>query len=166
MKRLFERLGLTLFCMLAVSVAYASDANTVQIGGFWADVIRPYVVDLISALLTVFISAVLLVLKQKLGLDVDAKERDALHSAAMSGALQAVAKLDGPLGDVAINVGNPMVASGVEWAMKAAPDAIKHFGMSPDDVAALVQAKLGQLQMSHGVAPQVALPQNILPKTP
>jgi hypothetical protein len=44
-----------------------------------------------------------------------------------------------------IEVGNPAVASAVNLVLKSAPDALAHFGITPESVAQKIVAKLPQV---------------------
>lgn len=109
-------------------------------------ILEPYLLTLFSVAVSALIGWVAIVIKSKFGLDIDANMRNAVQTAATNAAGALVAKMEGPIGNVSIDVKSQLVKDGADMVIAKVPDAINHFKLSPDDLAALVQAKLGILQ--------------------
>lgn len=108
--------------------------------------LEPYLLMLFSVLVSALLGWVAIVIKNKFGLDIDAHMRDTIQTAATNAAGSLVAKLEGPIGNASIDVRSQLVKDGVDMVIAKVPDAISHFKLSPEDVAALIQAKLGIMQ--------------------
>lgn len=118
--------------------------TAVDVGGIYGG-FRPYIVDIVGSLITLGVGWLLVLLKSKFNLDIDASHRDALQSALTNGAGLALNKLGNSLQGKSIEVGNPAVASAVNLVLKSAPDALAHFGITPQSVAEKIVAKLPQV---------------------
>jgi len=107
---------------------------------------EPYLLMLFSVLVSALLGWVAIVIKNKFGLDIDAHMRDTIQTAATNAAGSLVAKLEGPIGNASIDVRSQLVKDGVDMVIAKVPDAISHFKLSPEDLAAIIQAKLGIMQ--------------------
>lgn len=76
---------------------------------------------------------------KRLGLDTDKLNREALQTAITNGALEAVRQAGGP--GKALRIDNWHLTSGFQQAMRGAPDAIKYFGIGPEEVEKRVLAQ-------------------------
>jgi hypothetical protein len=128
--------------LLAVP-AMAQESTQVAVGGLYAT-IRPYLADLIGLAAVAVIGVLAKLIKDKFGIDIEARHREALHSAAVSGINVALSKLDDKAGSITIDVKNKLIADALNYAIKAAPDAIKHFGLDAqrDKLKAIIESKL------------------------
>lgn len=98
------------------------------------DILAPHIVTLLSALIAAAIAYATKLLRDYTGVQIQKKLRDDLHSAAMTGIRKALQK--GLGSDAAI-------VEATSWVQtKGAPDAVKAFQMSADDIAAVVASKL------------------------
>lgn len=95
-------------------------------------------IAVVSAVASVAIAWLSIQANRKWGVEIDAKHREALHSALETGARKAAAKYV-PTG---IHIDSKPVAEIVAWAAKSTPDAIKHFGVSPETLAEMAVAKM------------------------
>ena len=143
--------ALTLICLAlvaSVDLAIAQEAAKIEIGGLYAT-IRPYLADLVGLAVLAVIGVATKFIKEKFGIDIEAKHREALHSAAVTGLNTALSKFDIKAAGVTIEVKNRLIAEAANYAIKAVPDAIKFFKLDErrDDLKAIIEAKL-----------QVALP--------
>jgi len=109
-------------------------------------ILEPYLVTLVSVFASALVGWVAIVIKNKFGLDIDAHMRETIQTAATNAAGALVAKMEGPLGNVSIDVRSRLVKDGVDMVIAKVPDAINHFKLSPEDLAAIIQAKLGIMQ--------------------
>lgn len=122
-------------------IAFAQD-TTVRVG----DILSPWVEMLMSAV-SVIIGGVLLYIstwvKAKFGIDIEARHREALQAALQNGAGLVLAKVSNKVDSVTIDMRHPLVKQAVQYVMESAPDAIQNFGLSPQQLAEKVIAKLG-----------------------
>lgn len=161
MKRLFLYpilAALALVCFVGSVFAAEATATpaTVNLGGF-AKFLADYVVPSLGALIGVGIAYLANLLKTKWNLDIDASQRDSLHAALTNAASLLVQKGVTALDGKTVNVGNPMVAEAVNYVQQAAPGALAHFGLGPDDIAQKLAAKLPQ------IAPLAMAPVGVAP---
>ncbi|MDO6587316.1 hypothetical protein Q4543_17530 [Salipiger sp. 1_MG-2023] len=99
------------------------------------DVATPAIVALFGALLTAIINSAAATLKAKTGIEIEARHRDALHAAILSGV------------NVALSEGlepSELLERGVAYAKRSVPDAIQHFAPSDDMLRDMVKAKAEQ----------------------
>jgi hypothetical protein len=113
---------------IAVSPAYA---DAISIGQAFSSGLQPYVDAAASALIAALIGWVLMVVKAKFNVDIDAQHRAALTAFLQRQASSLVADGAVKLRGVKIEVSNPAVASAANTALNAIPDALKHFGLTP-----------------------------------
>lgn len=137
--------------LFAVSPALAAMDTIITGTDFWT-LIQPFVVDVGVAVLTVLGGWLFAMIKRKFGLDIDAKNRDALHSAAVTGINLALAKLGTKLQGTSVDVHSAVIASAIQWVEKSVPDALSHFGVTPATLDDLVVSKLTQVLGSDGTA--------------
>lgn len=92
----------------------------------------------VGLLLTALIGWVSMVLNKKYGMDIEARHREALHSALLSGARLAIA---GKL------TGSAAIAVNRKYTVEAAPDAVRAFKLDErlDKLDELAESKLEQL---------------------
>ncbi len=87
------------------------------------DIIEPHLIELIGAVVAAAITVASLAIRQYLGITIDAKHRDALHQALMSGAEAAVAE--------GFGAGIDLVKErAIEHARASVPDALKRLDPS------------------------------------
>ncbi len=96
----------------------------------------PGVMEVIAALLMFVIGWASLTLKTRLGLDIEARHRDALHSAVMSGVQAA---MEGNLS------GQQAADMAVDYVRQSVPDAIRYLGAPDGVLMGLAKAKLKDL---------------------
>ncbi|MBD9528667.1 hypothetical protein IB235_17765 [Paracoccus sp. PAR01] len=105
------------------------------------NVIAPSSVELIGAVLTAFIGWLALMLRQRFGIEIEARHREALHWALYSAAQLAIAqKLTGP---AAINLIKGYV-------IRSVPDAMASLNPSSQVLSDLAKAKLEQVAAEKG----------------
>lgn len=106
------------------------------------DAVRPYLVEIGSVLILAFVTWLSSWLRATFKVSMDEAHRAALHSALENGARLAVEKLDAAISGKTIPVGYPLIATGVEYVLTYSPDAVAHFGLTPERVADMIRAKL------------------------
>lgn len=98
--------------------------------------VLPHLLEIMAALLTTVLSAAALKAKAKWGIEIEAKHREALHSAIMSGIMAATAqKL----------TGGRVIDFALAHARSSSPDAITALQASQAVLQNLAEAKLKQL---------------------
>ena len=106
------------------------------------------------AVLAPLLIAVIVKLFQKLGLDTEALNRDALQQAITKGALEAVARAGGPA--VATSVPDAAVRAGVDQVLASVPDAIAKFKVPTAEIAKRVEAQAVAIVQTTPAVPSVA----------
>lgn len=83
---------------------------------------------------------------RKWGIDIEAKHREALHSAARTGVDRLLAKAAPAVGGLSVDVKSQIAADGVKWVLRSVPDAVKYFKLEDkvDVIEQIVLAKLGE----------------------
>jgi hypothetical protein len=127
------------FLLLASSAARA-DA-LVAVGEIWTGLV-PYIVAAIGALISAAVGWLVYLVNKKLGLSIDDSLRDSLQTAAANAAGLVVNGLGHRLSGATIDVRSELVADAVNYVLKAAPDAVVHFGLTPEAVAEKILALL------------------------
>lgn len=143
-------------CLLAVSVQFGMDAlaqpaNTapsvadtrVQIGGLYST-IRPMIADLLGLLVVAALGYISTLAKTRFGITIDKGMKDSLHASAVTGINMALGQLNGRLDNLSVDVKNKVLADALNYLVRAAPDAIKHFGLDEKQGALMdiLKAKL------------------------
>ncbi len=116
----------------------------------WALFVSP------RAVLAVLLARVSLAAKNRLGLDIEKRHQDALHSALMSGVRAALQRG---------SVGEAIVAEAVRYAQSSVPDAIAKLAPAGGVLAELARAKIDEIARAS-IMPkvEVALPAQMDPR--
>lgn len=140
--------------VLVTSAALAQDTS-VPVEDVFAP-FRPYVAEIVSVLVVVFMGWLTTWLRSLFKVNLDEKHRAALHSALENGARLALEKLDASLKGKKVDVGTQLVKTGLDYVLKYSPDAINYFGLSPEKVREMLLAKLAPPPEAAAVAEAVA----------
>lgn len=127
----------------ASTAELAGEAPTVFPAAELVGFLSPYIQAVVSGFVLAVLSVLTPVLKQRWGLDIEARHREALHSALMTGVRDGLGVLQVKAGSTAIEVRSAVVAHAIAWARSSVPDALAKFQLDRDDEAAL--AKLEKL---------------------
>jgi hypothetical protein len=142
--------GLALLLLAANAEAQAPTAGDAIFG-----VIRPYLVELAGVFVAALAAWLFKLLREKLGIDIEAKHRDALQAALTNAAGLVINRAGGLAGALALPNSNPIVQQGVSYVIEATPDALRHFGITPEEARRVLteklEAKIGVL-ISTGAA--------------
>lgn len=133
----FLTLGLAYY-----SVAHAQESTQIVVG----DLVAPWLemlVGAVSILITAILGWLAAQLKMKTGIDIEARHREALQTALTNAAGLALSKLGDTAKDTKIDVRSPIIRDSILYVNKAVPDAVKNFGLSPDQLAEKLVAKIG-----------------------
>lgn len=110
------------------------------------DGLLPYIVSTIGGIIVLIGGLLTVWLKQKFNIDIDQKHRDAWQQSAQNAAGALLARGAVKIEESGkISVQSEAMASVVNTVMERVPDAIKHFGFTPNDIQNLIVAKIPQV---------------------
>lgn len=132
--------------------AFAADDTSVSILPVYK-LLEPYLVMIVGIVVTTALGWIGMLIKSRFGIELDASMNAKIQSAAMNAAGAVIARMEGPLGNAAIDLRSPIVKQGVDLLLSKVPDAIAHFGLGPDELARIIQGKIGILQATSSPAP-------------
>lgn len=124
--------------VLSASPAFAQ-IDTPSIFGSW----RPYIVEIVGIAIAAALGWIFELIRRRTGLDIEAKHREALQSALTNAAGLVIAKTGDALEGFKPSTGNVRMDEGIVYVLKSVPDAIAYFGLTPDKLRDLLEAKLG-----------------------
>lgn len=146
MKRFCSRGLWAAFFVVLAAPAFAQ--TEVGASGIY-NVLQPYLVAIVSVLAAAIAGWLAELLRRKFNLDIDAAHRDALQTAIANGAGLLIGKAASSLADKKLDLKSVALAEAVNYVLQAVPDAIRHFGITPEAVAEKIRAKLPQVASSH-----------------
>lgn len=147
MVRYLAPLGVACLCLLTVAaVAQTQEPTT---GTLIFNAVRPFVVELASVIISAAVLWLVGTVKAKFNIDIDAKHRDALQAALTNAAGLVINRVGGVAGAISLPAGSVELRRGVDYVVESAPDALKHFGITPEAagqvLAEKLEAKIGVL---------------------
>lgn len=128
-------------CLVLVPAAAFAQDTTVELGG-WFEILRPYLTEIVSVLAAAAVGWVAMKAKQFLGLEIEARHRAALQSALANGANRGIAEIQKHASGATVDVRNAAIAEGLRYVEKSVPDALKFFGLRPEDIVDYLEAHL------------------------
>lgn len=143
MKRFVLRSLPAAFLFSSAAPAFAQE-TAVGVGGIY-DVVQPYLLAAVSVIVTAIVGWLGELLRRKFNLEIDAAHRDALQTALTNGAGLLLGKIGGALSEKKIDLKSRALAEAVNYVLLAVPDAVRHFGVTPEALAEKIVAKLPQL---------------------
>lgn len=129
---------------VAATVPAPAPTTTVSVGWF-ASFIASYLEPLLGAVITGILGWLASILKSKWSLDIEASHRDALQTALTNAAALLIQKGISATSSKVVDVGNPLVKAAIDYVQANAKDAMAYFGLSPEQVAEKIAAKLPQI---------------------
>src|SRR5687767_1420717 len=123
--------ALAVACLSLLGLSSLASAQTPSTGSAVFDLFRPYLVELASIFIAAVVGYLATSLKAKLGIDIEAKHREALQAALTNAAGLVINRAGGMVGAIRLPTQNPLILEGVDYVVKSAPDALKHFGITP-----------------------------------
>lgn len=135
-----------LFAMLACAFIFLSTpvlAATIELGAALGS-LEPYVNTAVSIGITMLVGFILFILKSKFNIEIDAGHRDTLLVFAQNQAAALVAKGAVKVKGAKIEVDNVLLASLANTALAKAPDALNHFGLSPEKMQERIVAEISK----------------------
>lgn len=130
--------------MLAPVVAFAQEtpSTSINIGDLFAPWLE-MLVGAVAILIAALLSWITAMIKQKTGIDIEARHREALQTALTNAAGLVLSKVKDSVADKDIDVRNALIRDAIVYVNQAAPDAVKRFGLTPQNLAEKLSAKLG-----------------------
>lgn len=131
------------FPLLGVAVAYAQEApgGSIEVGAFLAQ-FMPFALEILGMIVLALIGIVSVWLKRKLGLDVEHRHRQALHSAIMTGLGVAFSKLDNKISTYEVTLNSPAMNEVANYVLRSVPDAVRSFGLTEERIKVMAAGKL------------------------
>lgn len=126
----------------AVAGALAQDASTSVPVSSITDIFMPYLMEAAYALIAAAVGWLLVKWTKLTGLNIEASHRDALQTALKNAVNFGLNKLDDKANKASIDVKSAVLAAGIDYVLKSVPDAVKFFGLTPERLADLLEAKL------------------------
>lgn len=125
--------------------AFAADGTTVGFGGLWESTVSPVLSNVIGLVIAGVITWAGAAFTKSTGITIDARYRDSLHSAAMTGVNLALSKVGAKLDGLTLDTKSAVIAQAVEWVENSVPDALKRLGVDNVTLTHLVESKLSGL---------------------
>jgi hypothetical protein len=130
--------------LLLLAIGSASADTSIAAGDVWS-AIQTYIAAAVGALISAGVGWLIVLLNRKLGLSIDDSMRSSLQTAATNAAGLVLNQFGNRLSGVKIDVKNELIADAVNYVLQAAPDAVAHFGLTPDLIAQKILALLPQV---------------------
>lgn len=118
--------------------ALAQTHSVVEVGSTTAGQIRDVMVTVVAGVTTAFLGWMSYWIKQKFGIDIEARHREALTAFINRQASSLIAMGAVKLEGVKVDVKSDAVASAARLAMTAIPDAMKFFNLTPGAVGSMI----------------------------
>lgn len=144
--------ALAVACLGLLAFAGMATAQTQSTGSAVFEIVRPYLVELVGLVIVAIVGWLANAVKAKLGIDIEARHREALQAALTNAAGLVINRAGSTVGALDLPATHPKIAEGVDYVVKAAPDALKYFGITPEAARAILaeklEAKIGLLTAS------------------
>lgn len=128
---------------LAALVASISEASAqIDAGGIVA-AWRPTIVELVNIGIAAAVAYVANLIRLKFKIEIEASHREALQTALTNAAGLVIAKAGEAAEGLKVSTGAPALDEGVTYTMKAVPDALAYFKLTPEAIREKLVAKLG-----------------------
>jgi hypothetical protein len=134
--------ALAVACVGLLAFAGIATAQQQTTGSAVFEIFRPYLVEVAGLVIAGVVGWLATAVKAKLGIDIEARHREALQAALTNAAGLVINRTGGAVGALHLPTHNPIIAEGVDYVVKAAPDALKHFGITPEAAASVLAEKL------------------------
>lgn len=105
-----------------------------NLAAFWAELLPP-LLALLAALIGLVLRNAEKIARERWGIEIEARHREALHSALMTGIAAALTRGAGT---------RAAIAEAIDYATRSVPDAITALDPAPETLQALAEAKLRQ----------------------
>lgn len=152
--------AIAVFAVLALAASPAF-AATIEIGAANVDSLAQIILTLISGLVSIGLGWLGYIVKNKWGIDIEAKHREALRAFIDRQAASLVADGAVWLKGVRVEVNNQFLAAAAETALQAVPEARKFFGLDDSRIANMIidaLPKVPSVAQAQAIAFDVANP--------
>lgn len=141
---ILKRLGaaIAVACVGLLAIAGIASAQTPSTGSAVFEIVRPYLVELAAGFIVAVVGWLATTIKAKFGIDIEAGHRESLQVALTNGAGLVINKAGGAVGALHLPTHNALITEGVDYVVRAAPDALKHFGITPEAARSVLAEKL------------------------
>lgn len=136
--------------LLILCFLWPAAASTIIDGGAIFTAWQSYLIQLIAGVVTLLGGWVVNLLRVRIGLDIEARHRDALQTALTNAAGLAINRLGGAASGIRVDVRNAALAEAVTYVLKGTPDALRYFGLTEDRLRLMVAAKVGAVAPPAG----------------
>lgn len=133
-----------LLALAFVTPAFAQ-ATAVPVGSLY-DLLASFLTPIVGVVVAAIGGYLANLLRIKFGLQIEEQHRNAFQTALTNAAGLAIAKGKDIVGGKTVDVKNPAIADAVNYVIKAAPDALKYFGITPASIAEKITAKIGTMK--------------------
>jgi len=141
---------------LGLTVANAQD-TTVKVGSLFGS-FEPYIRELVGIAVAAVAAFVLKLIYSWTGVTVDARHREAIETFLVNQAGALIAKVGDPLKAMTFDARSQTIAALANEALARIPDAVAYFGLSPDNLAERIKAKVGLIAGAQASVPVTAPP--------
>lgn len=143
MNRFFSRGLAAAFFVFVPASAFAQSEIAAE--SIYA-IVQPYLLVIVSVMATAIVGWLAELLRRKFSLDIEASHREALQTALTNGAGLLLGKLGGALAGRKLDLKSIVLAEAVNYVLRSVPDAVRHFGVTPEAIAEKLEAKLSQMK--------------------
>lgn len=143
--------------LFAATLMPPAFAATIDIGTALGG-LQDYINAIVTIVITALVGWVLYLVKSKLNISIDDSMRDALQTWLQRQASSLVAAGAVKVQGLKIDVQNQTLADVANLALKEIPDAVAHFGLTPDKLAAMIQDKIPHVPVVASVAAATVKP--------
>jgi hypothetical protein len=119
------------------------------------DALSPILADALAILLSAVIAWVANVFRQKFNIEIEANQREALHSALTTGVHAALQAVGGTVAGLLPITKADIISSAIEYTKKSVPDAIAGLKPTPEILTTLATAKLNAVRTEQTAVPVV-----------
>lgn len=138
----------------ALAQIIAPDPNAVT-GTSIFGVARPYVLEILSIIITLIVGWAALLIQRWTGMEVEAKHREALQTTLRNAAALLVESVDKKVETLNFRTSDPKVAEAIRYVTNGAPDALKYFDLGPERIAKMLEAWAPQVESPPAPTPPV-----------
>ena len=124
-----------------VAIAQEAADTTVGLGGL-VEAFRPLLMEMAAIIAAAIVGWLSLQAHRVFGVEIEARHREALQSALMSGVYRGLHAVEGQADRVQFDVRSAVLAEGIRYVKRSVPDAVKHFGLTDERLRDLLEAKL------------------------
>ena len=148
--------GALALALILPAIAHASDA-TVPLGP-WFDMLKPYIEAALMPVVAAVAGWLVYRFERFTGVEIDAKNREALQSAMDVAVAWAINRLGDKARAASLEARHELIAMAADYVRRSTPDALAYFGISAARLAEMVEARLDPRRDEGGGAIRRAAP--------